>query len=580
MEESLVDRCIRRAGELEQEKSHWLPLFQSLAQIFLTRKMDFTSSIAPGAFLQEEIFNNTGQFSAFLAASVFLSMLWPDSARTFVLKPTRRLREVPGIDEYFEFLTEEMYAAMDNPRAGLQAAFMECFIDQVVFGTGGVGAFAGPDEDGSLPVVYKSWGIKGMCIAENAQGFVDTIYYKEKLTVRQAVQEYGPENVHPKVRELIAADKLEEKIEILYVLEPKKPEAGKEGVAAMKVRSAHIDVTNKHLLRDSGYEEMPVAVGRLIKTVGEPYGRSFGMIAQPDALSLNSLSEDVIAAVEKQLDPPLGLLDDGRLGGGTVDTSAHALSVFNTSGRIGNEKPIFPLFTVGEIQSSEKLKAELKEAVTQAFALDRLLDLNNQTQMTAFETSVRNRMRGEALSSTFAREDTEIVTPTINRTFNELWRQGRLGVVTKGIGAKLRRLWATIVGDDRVIVPDAVAQAVAAGLKIYEIDYISPAKRFMQSEKLQGLFTAMDGAVALAPIAPGIMDNFDTDEYARSIVEYSGAPRRIIRPAADVKTLRAAAAQVQNASMQIEAGKGIADIGLKAAQARQAMGTNGTQGRT
>src|SRR6185437_618527 len=240
-----------------------------------------------------------------------------------------------------------------------------------------------------LPLVFDAWGVKNMNISETAQGYVDQVYFVRPLKVKQIVTEYSkPGDYLPKrIMEKFNAGgtALEELIEVLIVIEPKAPEKDdlgnmKRGVAGMPVRTVHIAIGEEATLRRGGFEEMPVAVGRLFKQLNEPYGRSCGMLALPDAQSLNTLTESVLVAAEKSLDPPLAVLDDGRLGGGIVDTSASAINVFNTSGRQSNEKPIFPIFTVGEFQHAEEQQKSLAAKIAQAFFLDRLLDLNNQTQ--------------------------------------------------------------------------------------------------------------------------------------------------------------------------------------------------------
>jgi len=570
-----TNKYINRKRELEVEKEPWLEHFQSLAEIFLTRKSDFTHTHSPGEFLQDEVFDNTPQFAAQLMASVFLSMLWPDSARTFNLKPVKKLQDVSGVEAYFKFVTEEMHMTMDTPRAGLQLALMEHFTDQGIFGTSGIGTFEGPeDDDESLPVVYEAWDVKNMFISQNAQGFVDTIYFKIMKTIRQMVEEYGeaPDKISSKVMELFNNGKLEDKLEVLIVIEPKKAQRNKRGVAGMPVRTVHIDIQHKFIMREGGFEEMPVAVARFFKRIDETYGRSPGMTALPDAASLNALSEAVLVASEKQLDPPLGLLDDGRLGGGIVDTSAGALNVFNASGRIMGEKPIFPLFTVGELQSAEKLQINLTNKIMQAFFLDRLLDLNNQVQMTAFEASIRNKLRGESMGSIFARQEMEVLTPTILRTFNIKWRRGDFGVGRRGEGAKARRRFERILGQPEVIVPEAIIAAARAGLDIFEIEYISPAKRFMKAEKLQGIFTATDALVALNQVIPGIADAMDPDETARQIWQLAGAPREALRTKDEIAEVRENMGNRLQAADALSVAKEVATIGQTTAQAQATRG--------
>lgn len=576
MAESRVERYLARDRDLQREKAYWLPHYQALAEIYLTRKMDFTRAATPGEFLQANVFDNTAQFAAHVFASVCLSMLWPDAARTFNIVPAAPLRELPGVEKYFRAVTSKMHSAMDRPEAGLQIAFMEHFLDQGIFGTSGVANFPGPENDPSLPVVYEAWDVKGMAISQNAQGFVDTIYFHINRTVRQVYEEYGMngrDRVSARVRSAYEAGRYEDKIDVLKVIEPKMAEAGKRGVAGMKVRTVHIDVANKIVMRESGFEEMPVHVARMFKRIDETQGRSCGMVALPDAVDLNALAEAVIVAAEKQLDPPLVVLDDGRLGGAVIDTSAGALSVLNASGRLGGEKPIFPIFTVGEMQSAEKLMERLEAKIMQAFFLDRLLDLNNKTMMTAYETSIRNRLRGESVGSIFARQIMEVITPTIKGTFDRMFRAGYFGIVEKGAGAEQRQKWAQLTGKDDMVVPEVVKKAAAAGLDVYEVEYISPAQRFMEAEKLQGAFTGADALAALEPVMPGITQNVDSDKYARVVWKFAGAPGSALRTMDDLKEFRAQIADRQKASDMLAAAQGVADVQAKSAQARAALGT-------
>lgn len=573
---------IGRLHELEAEKYPWLIHFQALAEIFLTRKMDFTRVIIPGQFLQADVFDNTGQFSAYLFASIFLSMMWPDASRTFRLKPNYRIKGLPGVEDYFRFATHEMHTYMEKPQAGQSMALMEHFLDIGIFGTSGVFTDDNSKNDPEIPLVYDSWGVKNMCISETAQGYVDQVYFVRPLKLRQLVLEYSKSGDYVPVRLLekyrAGGSGLEEPIDVLIVIEPKDPEKDdkgglKRGMAGMAIRTVHIAIGEEARLRTGGFEEMPVAVGRLFKQLNESLGRSCGMLALPDAQSLNALTEAVLVATEKSLDPPLGVLDDGRLGGGIIDTSAQAINVFNTAGKPGNEKPIFPLFTIGEFQQALETQKMLQGKIAQAFFLDRLLDLNNETQMTAYETSVRDKIRGEALGGVFSRQEKEVMTPMVERSFNILFRNGYLGLVNDGPGAKLRKQWDKITGASRIIVPDAVVKAWQAGLNIFEVEYISPAKRFQRSDKLRGLMTAIDSVIALAPVIPGTTDSMDIDIMVHKIFELAGAPMDVIRTKEALMKFRAANRQEADQQKKLDQGEQMSNIQLKGAQARQSMGT-------
>lgn len=567
-----------RLRDLKRIKQPWITIYQRLSETYLNRRQDFETLTVDGEFLDRDVYDNTGQFAATLMASSFLSMMWPDAARTFRLKPVRRLAEVSGAEEFFNRATDEMHGHMDNPTAGLQIALGEHFMEQGVFGTSGPAAFENKNARTrmAMPVTYESWDVKRMWIGENAQGFVDTVYFVKAITVRQLLREYAKDSISPKVHELAKSNKLDDIVEVLHAIEPRDEamvDKNLKGIAAMDWISAHVDITNDHIMRQGGYEEMPVFVARAVKRVGEVYARCSGMTGMADANSLNALREGVLVATEKQLAPPLGVLDDGRLGGAVIDTSPNGITVFNTSGRIATTNPIFPLYTVGELNSAKDLSEQLKESLFQSFYLDRLLDLNNSTQMTAFEASIRNRMRGEALSSMFSRQEMEVFTPLIKRTFNILYRGGWFGIVDAGVGAEVRRIWARILGQDRFIIPKQIREAITAGLPVFDIEYTSPAKRFMQAEKLQGIFTATDALVALQPIMPQIMDIVDPDILGRNIIQLSGMPRDSQRTVEAVTKLRADMAKQQQAVAMLEAAKQASEVARNSAQARATLGT-------
>lgn len=576
---------VKRYEELNTAKQPWKSLYQRLGEVFLTRKANFTRTITPGEFLGEDLYDNSGQFAAMLCASVLFSLTWPDTTRAFRIKPVRRLANIPGIEELFRFWNEELQSAFDNPRAGFRINMSEFFNEYVIFGTSGIGIFDGPENDASLPFIFSTWDLKNLCISENYQGFVDTIYHEEEYTVAQLVQEYGIGAVHGNVRKSYNDGKYDDKITVLKVIEPRKLTPSdykqdgslKEGVLSLPYRSVYIDMTNNHIMKESGFNEFPIAVGRMFKMQNEVFGRSCGMMALPDAETLNAITESILKAAEKQLDPPLAVLDDGRLGGGVVDTSAGGLTVFNASGRISSDKIVFPIYTVGELQSAKEQQEMYKQAVSQAFFLDRLLDFNNQVQMTAYETSIRNRMRGESLASIFARLETEVYTPLIERAFNILFRKGMLGVVHTNFSDKLKTLWDRILGRDPIVIPEPVLKAINAGLDVFEIEYISPAKRFMQTEKLQGYLNVAEFIAKVGPAMPDVIDIIDDDKLVRGVAEYNGVGDEILRTKDEVEEIRKAGAQQAMDASGLESGKGLSEIMRNVAQAQATLGGGGGQ---
>jgi hypothetical protein len=422
---------------------------------------------------------------------------------------------------------------MDHDKAGLRTAYDEYMLGEGTFGTSGVEPIEVDDEEG-LDVIYKSWGVQEMKIAEGKDGRIDTIYLDLVFPVYRMVAEYGLEKVSEKTRKLFEAKKFDDDVKLLIAIEPRliRNYAGK-GQLDRPFRAVHIEVDQKTLLKEKGYDELPIKIGRFTKLINEEYGRSPGMDALPSILEANAIWESVTIAIEKNLDPPLGILDDGRLGNSEVDTSAGAINVFNVAGRAG-ENPVFPLYTVGEVRQTTNLLENLEKDISDHFFLDRLLDFNNETTMTLGEVQVRNKMRHQTLGSVFSRQIQEVFSPVIERTVNILFKKGKLGVLENSV----EHTMAVLEGRDVLIIPPKVAALIKAGKDFYEIEYHTPATQIMNAEESEGIFRAWQFAQALESTTPGASLVLDDEKSVRRFTEISGAPSEIIRSVQAVKEIK------------------------------------------
>lgn len=565
-----VDTLLSRHQKLKAEKSILNGVYELISEYVFNKKYNLGKTPNGGIFVDGDIYDNTGLRANSIMSNVMVNNLWPNGPRTFKVKRTWDTPDTQAIKDWFKYVNSQMHTVMDNTRAGLVTALDEYMLDQGSYGISGI--YVSENEiDPSCPIRYTAWDIKSMCVDEGVDGLIDTVFVEIEMTVRNAVKEYGLNNLGSKTQKAFIDGELEDKIKILHVIEPRLDRNPKKyGVKDMPIASVHIEMGCRKIIKESGFEEMPVFVGRFIKVLGEKYGRSPAMVAMPDILEANATREAISIATEKQLDPPLAVYDDGSLGGGTIETSAGAINVFSVTGRINAGRPIEPLYTVGELQSSYNHIETLKETINNHFYLDRLLDFNNETRMTLGEAQLRNALRGQSLGTFYARQEMEVITPLIKRTFNILLKRGLLGVL-QGSYEELELLKQ---GVKPVYIPDVIAQRIFSGLDIYELDYISPAKRTMQSEELQGTIETANFAVGVAPAIPEILDNINADEMIRRIAKLSGADEDMLKDMETVQSLRKARAEQQAQIMQLEQARQQSEIGRNVAQINSMQNAN------
>lgn len=565
-----VDTLLSRHQKLKSEKATLHGIYELISEYVFNKKYNLAGTPNGGIFVDGDIYDNTGIRANSIMSNVMVNNLWPNGPRSFRIKRTWDTPDTQEVKGWFKYVNSQMYSVMDNTRAGLVTTLDEYMLDQGSYGISGI-YVSEEEQDVTCPVRYTAWDIKSMCIDEGPDGLVDTVFVEVDMTIRNAVKKYGLENLGAKTQQAFLKGEMEEKIKILHVIEPRLERNPKKmGVQDMPIASTHIEIASRKIIKDSGFEEMPVYVGRFIKVLGEKYGRSPAMVAMPDILEANAVREAISIATEKQLDPPLAVYDDGSLGGGTVETSAGAVNVFSITGRITNGRPIEPLYTVGELQSSYNHIETLKENINNHFYLDRLLDFNNETRMTLGEAQLRNALRGQSLGTFYARQEMEVITPMIKRTFNILLKRGLLGVI-QGSFEELELLKQ---GINPVYIPNAIVERIFMGLDVYELDYISPAKRTMRSEELQGTIETANFAVGVAPAVPEILDNIDCDEMIRRIAKLSGADEDMLKDMETVQSIRKARAEQQAQVMQLEQARQQSEIGRNVAQINSMQNAN------
>ena len=550
-----------RFNALSKEKKFWLPLYQLVGEYVLTRKQNFLSSGFPGEFLTEQLFSSVAPQANRDMASAIMGNLWPDGARSIRIVRPRNIPDSPQVREYYTQFTETLVDVLDAPEANFSTALDEYLLDQGSFGISGIQR----EKTGNIfePFRFKSVNVKFMVVEENKFGVIDTIYIDKEFTVRTLVEEYGFENVSKRYQESFTAGKTQEKVRVIHLIEPRREIGQTFGNKNFPIASFHFEWDSNKILRESGFKEPPLIVSRFLKAMGETYGRSPAMFALPAILRLNMFWEIMMKAVEKRINPPLYLLDNGALGSTIVDTSPGGMSVFNVTG-LGEKSPVGQLFDVGDMQGSFQLEERLTDQISKAFYLDKLLDLNNQSRMTLGEAQIRDRIRGEALSSIFRRQMNELFNPLLTGTINELFDMGILGVIQGS--DKERELLNQ--GIKPIIIPDEVVRAIQTGQKIYEIKYISPAIRILQTEKLQGITTTWDIALTAGNAISDILDNLDPDVTMKKVVELTAVDQDLLRDSETIKKIREIRAQQIQAQQQMAQTQAGADAVMKISQAQ------------
>jgi hypothetical protein len=560
-----VEKALEINGKLTQEKTLWNNHWQLVHEYYLQRKADFTVQREGGAFLNSDIWTAVPGKAAETCASALLGLVWPDS-QSFALEPAGDLAEDEECKEWFEkTVTKNMQADLDDPEAGLSLALDEFMIDFVVSGTPALHS----EEGDKSTYRFDAWNVQQFSIDEGADGFVDTFYKVCEYTLRQAVKKFTVDKLSKKSQDAWKGKQYTDKIKVLHVIEPRDVVPGKgTGPLNMPWASIYVEMDAKHLIRESGYNELPTFAVRYSKRIGEKYGRSPAMRSLPDVMELNALWEIVTLGLEKNFDPPLAVYDDGVFGGGTIDTSAGALNVVNVSGKLGAAGGVQPIFTVGQFGDVAVLIERLEQTINDHFMIDRLLDLDNEKEMTAREAMIRQSIRQKALRSVISRLLTELFNRLLERCFNIGLRRGRFGYAAESPEAVAWQ--ANNPGKDMKVIPQKIVDMQGSGERVYRIRYMTPAAREAEAEAAQGILNILEVIQSAVEIDKTVMDEINLPRTMKKLGNIWSVPVECWNTEDEKKKLRAAGAAANQEAAQLNKAEMVAGIAKDAAIAQNA----------
>ena len=505
----------KRLDRLGQERGTWEVNWQEILDYVMPRKADIVTLRTRGEKRTEVLFDSTAITANNLLAASLQGTLTSPSLPWFSIKlRDEELNENRDVQLWLEDTARRMYDTFNETNFNTEVH--EMYLDLCSIGTAALFVEEGTkgfDTDG---IHFNCLHIAEYYVQENINGKVDTLYRKYKLTARQAVQEFGYDNLGEKIQ-TASKEKPDHKFNFIHAVEPTEDYKRALGKASTKLpfHSCHVCEEDKMVVRTGGYNEFPYLVPRWSKATGEIFGRSPSFNALPDIKTLNKAVEIGLKAWAKAIDPPLLVQDDGVIG--RVRMTPAGITV------IRNDGAVKPLQIGTNWQITDLKENQLRTAIRQAYYSDQL-QLQEGPQMTATEVQVRYELMQRLLGPTLGRFQSEFLNPLIERVFGIMYRAGAL-----------------------MKEPDLIQ-----GTKI-DVEYLGPLARSQRMEESVAIERLYSLAMNIAQIDPAIMDNIDHDEAVRLRGKLLGVPKTVLRGKDDVEGLRAMRAeQAQMAQMAQE----------------------------
>jgi hypothetical protein len=522
--EQLAQFVLKRHESMVNKRAPWDAFWSDLADYCMPRKADFMSNrdstnsrLSPSVQKQTVLFDNTMVQANMVLANGCMSYLTPADARWFSFDSPAFLKGVDPVEQYYRRSTE--IAMLELARSNFYTEAHELYMDRGCFGTGVLHC-----ETGKRSFLnFRKFDVGTFSIAEDDEGYVDTLSREFYLTVRQAVQWFGKESVSETIQKLFdsgQAEQMEREFCFIHQIFPRAAdeiELDKKDTRNMPIASVYMEKDRKLVVRESGYSEQPFFATRYLKWYAEmPYGWCPAWVALPEARQLNFLQRQLDALAELAAFPRFLIPDTHE---GEVDFRASGVTYFDPANPNAIPKE---WATAGRYDVGKDRVAERQKAINQAFHVDLFQMFANldRPQMTAREVAERSGEKLIQFSPTFARLTTELFTPLLRRVFSLLTKNGRLPPPPKEV------IQQTPGGEAYLPEPEVVySSKIALAIKALENASFSNQAEFW---------------IPISQAKPEVLDNLNWDVAFRDTMRNAGLPARWLLEMDEVQKVRQA----------------------------------------
>ena len=312
--------------------------------------------------------------------------------------------------------------------------------------------------------------------------------------------------------------KFNDKFKIIFAMLPNNHFVmGKRGKKGAKFKGYwFLDSSNKKIFKVDYFNTMPIAICRQIRVNNQVYGESAGTLALSSIKMLNHIAGNTVDNIEKTTDAPLGIVSGALVVGNVINRSAGSITEFNAQATSNGQSPIFPLSQAGDISAVVNfLIPELKKSITNIFKIDQLLDFNNQTQMTATESSYRMSIRGKSINGLLNQLKTELIEPVVHRSIQIIQDCGLYGYKLSDLPETTEEevMFKKKVYEDGDYIPEIVEDAMKENKMWYKIKFNGELEKLCNAEIYEAIGRFLQYLQAILQIKPELVNAINDYEF-------------------------------------------------------------------
>ena len=590
-EQSLV---IERFKDLKQERTRYTPRWREIRDyVSITNEVnsEFEDTKQPSE--QKDIFINdpTAFISVNQAGDYLAGILWNLNAVT--LEPSKYIKDkAQGSDlsKFYKKATEVFLEQMNATDAGFHSVLKSYCYEQFSFGTSGIGTFKSKEfenKQSECCLTFKPFGVWNTAIDEGANNKIDVVYTVYHWRLNQIIEEFCYTNgqlnkelieqLPDEIKEAYEANKFNQKFKLVFGILPNSSYTmetrGKNG--AKYKGYWFLDNSSNKIFKVDYFDKMPISMCRQIRVNNQVYGESAGTLAISSVKMLNHIAGNTVDNIEKTTDAPLGIISGSLVAGNVLNRSANSVTVFNPQSANTSNQPIFPISQAGDISAVVNfLIPQLQKTIINMFKIDQLLDFNNQTEMTATESSYRMSIRGKAINGLLSQQKTECIEPTCHRAISIIQNCNLFGFTQEEIQAMPEETEEQLAYKQQLIatgdyIPEVVVNAMKDNKMWYSLKFNGELEKLCNAEIYEAIGRFLQYLSAILNLKPEVAHAINGYEFLDLLKSVSNLVNdKLIKNKHDydniikkIEDAQAKQAEIQNMIAQSQMAKNMASAG-------------------
>jgi hypothetical protein len=533
---------ILRGQQLFKDRKAIVTLWQELAENFYPQRADFTINRYIGEEFAEHLYSSYPILVHRDLSNSFAAMLRPRAKDWFDIQV--EFQDEIGLEAkaWLQWATKRMKSAMYDRKAQFIRATTEgdadfaltgqcCISREIVYRT-------------ETPhLLYRTWHLRDVAWAEQADGSIGEIFIKWKPTIKQLKEMRL--NLHPEVLKKKSSDSLSkhECMRLAVTTDVYRGQNGEgEGYPWIMV---YLDVQNMHIMGEVGLYSHGITLPRWQTVSGSQYAYSPAAVAGlPDARLLQAMSLTLLEAGEMSVRPPMIATQDAVRGDVQLYSGGITWADVDYDERKGDVLRPLTQDRRGLPHGFEQRDNQMA-MLAEAFYLNKLTLPPPEGDMTAFETG----QRGEE----YVRQALPLFEPMEHEYNGQLCEDTFDGLLRAGYFGSVRDMPEELQGQD------------------VHFKFISPLHDAIERKEASTFLESADLIARAMELDPSAGAHLNTAEQLRSALEGIGVKARHMRTQDEVKQILAANAEAARMQEEVELAKGAAVATRDAAQAAQAM---------